>query len=75
MACRILVPQSGTEPGALAVNEWNSNHWPAREFLYFFKKKIQISKRSLPSEIPLRFPSQAQPLSPGSCVFFQRRAR
>ena len=66
MACWILVPQSGIEPGALAVKEWNSP---------YFLKKIQISKHSLPSEIPLHFPSQGQPLSPGSCGFFQRRAR
>ena len=32
MACRILVPQLGIEPGSPAVEAWNPNHWTAREF-------------------------------------------
>ena len=32
MACRILVPRPGIEPGPLAVDAWSPNHWVAREF-------------------------------------------
>ena len=32
MACGILVPQPGVEPGPSAVRAWSLNHWTAREF-------------------------------------------
>ena len=32
MACRILVPWSGIEPGPSAVKVWSPNHWTTREF-------------------------------------------
>ena len=31
MACGILVPQPGLEPGPSAVTIWSPNHWTARE--------------------------------------------
>ena len=31
MACRILVPQPGTEPSSPAVEAWSLNHQTARE--------------------------------------------
>ena len=31
-ACRILVPQPGVKPAALAVRARNPNHWTIREF-------------------------------------------
>ena len=38
IACGILVPQPGIEPGAPAVRAPSPNHWTAREFpsIYFF---------------------------------------
>ena len=33
MACGILVPRPGIEPGPLAVKVWSPNHWTTREFL------------------------------------------
>ena len=27
LACRILVPRAGTEPGPAAVEAWSPNHW------------------------------------------------
>ena len=45
--CKILVPQSGIEPGPLAVKGQNPNHWIAREFpptyifLSYFQKCFQ----------------------------------
>ena len=35
MACRILVPQPGVEPGPLAGKERSLDHWTAREFPMF----------------------------------------
>ena len=35
LACRILVPQSGIEPGPRAVKAQSPNHWTTREFPYF----------------------------------------
>ena len=32
MACGILVPRPGIEPGPLAVRVWSPNHWTARGF-------------------------------------------
>ena len=32
MACGILVPQPGIEPGPLAMRPQSPNHWTAREF-------------------------------------------
>ena len=32
-ACRVLVPQLGIEPAALAVKAWSPNHWTARKLL------------------------------------------
>ena len=32
VACGILVPQPGIEPGPLAERAWSPNHWTAREF-------------------------------------------
>ena len=32
MACKILVPQAGIDPGCLAVKAWSPNHWTARKF-------------------------------------------
>ena len=32
MACGILVPQAGIEPGPLAVEAQSPNHWTAGEF-------------------------------------------
>ena len=32
MACGILVPQPGIEPGPSAVKAWSPNHWTTREF-------------------------------------------
>ena len=34
LACRILVPQPGIEPGPSAVEAWSPTHWSAREFPY-----------------------------------------
>ena len=34
MACGILVPQPGIEPGPSAVKAWSPNHWTAREFSF-----------------------------------------
>ena len=34
VACRILVPWPGIEPGARAVRALSSNHWTSREFLH-----------------------------------------
>ena len=31
MACGILVPRPGIEPGPSAVRVWSPNHWTARE--------------------------------------------
>ena len=36
LACGILVPQSGIEAGALAVEEQIPNHWTTGNFLIFF---------------------------------------
>ena len=36
LACGILVPQSGIEAGALAVEEQSPNHWTTGNFLIFF---------------------------------------
>ena len=35
MACRMLVPLPGVEPGPLAVKVWSPNHWTTREFPVF----------------------------------------
>ena len=35
VACRILVPQPGIEPGPLAVRALSPNHWATREFPNF----------------------------------------
>ena len=35
MACGILVPRPGIEPGPSAVKAWSPNHWTARELPYF----------------------------------------
>ena len=35
VACRILVPWRGTEPGPLTVKVPSPNHWSTREFLSF----------------------------------------
>ena len=32
MACEILVPQPGTEPGPSSAKGQSPNHWTAREF-------------------------------------------
>ena len=40
VACRILVPQPGIEPGPLAVKAQRPNHWTAREFLPFFLMRL-----------------------------------
>ena len=32
VACGILVPRPGTEPGPSAVRVWSPNHWTTREF-------------------------------------------
>ena len=32
-ACRVLVPQLGIEPAALAVKAWSPNHWTTRKLL------------------------------------------
>ena len=48
MACGILVPGPGIEPGTLAVEAWSPNHWTTREFpvvlflkaIYLYFKKI-----------------------------------
>ena len=32
MACGILVPRPGTEPGPSSVKAWSPNQWTAREF-------------------------------------------
>ena len=32
VACGILVPWPGIEPGPPAVEAWSTNHWTAREF-------------------------------------------
>ena len=37
VACRILVPQPGTEPRALPVKALSPNHWTTREFCFFKK--------------------------------------
>ena len=45
LACGILVPQSGTEAGAVAVEEQSPNHWTTGNFLIvFFKIKKDIPK-------------------------------
>ena len=36
MACGILVPWSGTEPGPSAIRAWSSNPWTARKFFLIF---------------------------------------
>ena len=46
MACGILVPQPGTEPGALAVKAPSPNHWTAREFPGLCVLDFQLSKAS-----------------------------
>ena len=57
VACGILVPRPGIEPGAPSVRAPSPNHWTAEEFLYFpaLKKKIRNkSQEGLP--IMLREP-------------------
>ena len=49
MACGILVPQPGTEPGLSAVNVQSPNHWVAREFpetIFLRKQKLCIEKKA-----------------------------
>ena len=48
MACGILVPWSGIEPGPSAVKVWSPNHWTAKEFPiipHLKKKKDYPNKR------------------------------
>ena len=35
-ACGFLVPQSGIEPGLLAVRPWSPNHWTSRNSLPWY---------------------------------------
>ena len=42
MACRILVPQPGIEPGATAVKAPSPNYWTARELPQIFTKIFKI---------------------------------
>ena len=37
-ACRILVPQAGTEPWPLTLKVLSPNHWTIREFSLVFYK-------------------------------------
>ena len=64
MACEILVPQPGIEPGPSAVEAQSSNHWTAREFL------IRIFRDFVKTLIPgfyLRFTKlQASGKMPGN---------
>ena len=82
MACGILVPQPGTEPGPSATRPWSSNPWTARKFLliflfffYFFSNpcvmdrlSIDCSERAalLPTKSRLRSKSSTNGLAPGS---------
>ena len=45
MACGILVPQPGIEPGPSAVKAPSPNHWSAREFpvIYFMCSSVYMS--------------------------------
>ena len=41
LACRILVPQPGIEPGHSAVKLWTPKHWTAKEFpISLFKARV-----------------------------------
>ena len=45
MACRILVPQPGTEPGLSTVKSQGPNHWTAGELpIVFTAKPVSESK-------------------------------
>ena len=49
MACRILVPQLGVEPGPLAGKERSPDHWTAREFPMFYSFDLPTSATSTKS--------------------------
>ena len=49
MACRILVPQPGTEPSSPAVEAWSLNHQTAREVpgaFIFEVRKLKKKKKA-----------------------------
>ena len=41
MACGILVPQRGIEPGATAVKAPSPNHWTGREVPHFLNLEME----------------------------------
>ena len=45
MACRILVPQPGTEPGVSAVKSQGPNHWTAGELPIVFTPKPESESK------------------------------
>ena len=47
VACRILVPQAGIEPGAPAVKAWSPHHWIAKKFGTCFKSWLVTVKSTL----------------------------
>ena len=46
-ACRILVPQRGTELGPSSVKAPSPNHWTAREFSVLFVRRSYVCLQSL----------------------------
>ena len=42
MACRILIPQPGTEPTPLAVKVQSPNHWATKEFSWLSILNIAV---------------------------------
>ena len=43
LACGILVPRPGIEPGPSAVKTWSPNHWTTREFPLFLSFTLSFS--------------------------------
>ena len=55
IACRILVPQSETEPRSLAMKIPSPNHWTARKFPFISKQKyISQKKKKRLVKVPSR---------------------
>ena len=64
VACRILVPQLGIEPGPLAVEARNPNHWTTKEFPlpWFFVPFLFFGGGGATWHVDLKFPDQGQNL-------------
>ena len=76
VACGILVPQPGIQPGPLALEAWSLNYWTTREvpLLSFFKlKRACVHAKPLLSCLTLCDPVDCSP--PGVSVHGILQAR